>query len=88
MWKVPPPAPEDVAHLIARARQALPDTEISLGCARRRGSELLETLAIEAGVNRMALPSGEAREHAKSLELDLVFRKTCCCVSGCDGEEW
>ncbi len=81
--RISPPAPaaEAVADIIAQARMKIPAACISLGCARRRGSHLLETLAIDAGINRMALPSDEAVARAKSYGLEIHYQKTCCSVS-------
>jgi len=78
--RVNPPPAEAVAELIALARFKLPETLISLGCARPRGSRRLEVLAVDAGVNRMALPSDEAVERARSYGLDIRYQKTCCSV--------
>jgi hypothetical protein len=38
-------------------------------------------LAIDAGVNRVALPSDEAVEHARGYGLEIRFQATCCSVS-------
>ena len=81
MWHVAPPAPEEIAELIAEARLRMPGTEISLGCARPRGNTRLETLAIDAGVNRMALPSEEAVERVRFYGLEIRYQKTCCSVA-------
>ena len=81
MWYVAPPAPEEIAELIAEARMQMPGTQISLGCARPRGNPQLETLAIDAGVNRMALPSEEALERARFYGLEIHYQKTCCSVA-------
>lgn len=78
LHQVQPPCAEEVAGLIALARVMMPDTPISLGCARPRGNRLLEVLAVDAGVNRMALPSDEAVERARSYGLDIRYQKTCC----------
>ena len=78
--RVDPPRAEAVAELIALARFKLPETLISLGCARPRGSRRLEVLAVDAGVTRMALPSDEAVERARSYGLDIRYQKTCCSV--------
>jgi hypothetical protein len=78
--RVNPPRAEAVAELIALARFKMPETLISLGCARPRGSRRLEVLAVDAGVNRMALPSDEAVERARSYGLDIRYQKTCCSV--------
>ena len=75
------PEAEQVAFLIAEARLLMPQVRIGLGCARRRGDSRLETLAIDAGVNRMALPSEEAIGHAKDYGLEIRYQKSCCSVS-------
>ena len=83
MQKARCPAAEDMADIIAEARFAMPKVPVSLGCARRRGDSRLEILALEAGVNRLALPSDEAMEKAESLGLNIRFQPTCCSVP-CD----
>lgn len=70
-----------VAGCIAEARFLMPEVSVSLGCARQRGDRRLETLAIDAGVNRMALPSDEAVAHARGYGLEIRFQPTCCSVS-------
>ena len=72
---------EAIAEIIAEARLLMPEVSISLGCARQRGNRKLETLAIDAGVNRMALPSDEAVEHTRGYGLEVKFQATCCSVS-------
>jgi uncharacterized radical SAM superfamily protein len=80
MEKMRPPAPEAVADIIVEARLAMPHVPLSLGCARQRGNRRLEVLAIDAGVNRLALPSEAAVERAASYGLDIRYQKTCCSV--------
>lgn len=82
MQDILPPDPFDVAKLIAMARIQMPDTIISLGCARPRGkiSEKLETLAIDSGANRIAIWSDAAIKRAKEYGLEIGFHKTCCSV--------
>ncbi len=81
LWGTPPPGAEEVADIIAETRFKVPEALISLGCARQRGNVLQEILAIDAGVNRMALPSEEAIEHAMSYGLEIRYQRTCCSVS-------
>ena len=81
MEKIIPPDAHDVAHIIAKARTLMPETCISLGCARQRGNVLMETYAIDAGINRMALPSEEAILRAKFHGLEIRYQKTCCSVT-------
>ena len=77
----PPPKAEEVADIIAETRCKMPAIPISLGCARQRGNSWLEVLAVDAGINRMALPSDEAVQRALSYGLDIHYQKTCCSVS-------
>ena len=87
MADLPPPAPIEVARLIAQARLMMPETPISLGCERPRNQDgtLLERLAIRAGVTRMAVWSDEAIEEARALGLQPRFQKTCCSVDFKEG---
>lgn len=80
MARVAPPPAEAVAELLVAARLRLPRAQMSLGCARPRGGERLETLAVAAGVNRLALPSDAARQRAAELGLAVDYRRTCCSV--------
>ncbi len=81
MHKVKTPPAEAVADIIAEARFLMPDVPVSLGCARQRGNHQLELLALEAGINRLALPSTEAVEKAVSMGLAIRYQKTCCSVT-------
>jgi hypothetical protein len=74
------PSAEEVAGIIAEARFKLPEAEISLGCARQRGDSPLELLAVDAGVNKMALPSEEAVRRAEDYDLEIRYQRTCCSV--------
>ena len=80
LHSVEPPAPEKVAELIARARCQMPDLEISLGCARPRNGSRLDILAVDAGVNRLALPSEEALARAEHYGLAISYQRTCCSI--------
>lgn len=75
-----PPA-EEIGEIIVRARNLMPSVRMSLGCARRRGDTQTELLAIDGGINRMALPSEEALDRAREYGLDIRYQKTCCSVT-------
>jgi len=85
-WTFGFPHADDIAQVIARTRLTVPQAEISLGCARPRGDETLEVLAVDAGVNRMALPSEAAVSRARKYDLDIRYQKTCCSVFGTFGD--
>jgi len=88
-WEARQLKAEEIAQLITEARFCLPETKISLGCARERGNSRTETLAIHAGVNRMALPSDEAIKLAMDYGLKIRYQRTCCSVShDFSKEEW
>jgi uncharacterized radical SAM superfamily protein len=78
-----PPEPEDVARFVAAARLRLPRVPISLSCGRPLGQHRAETdiLALEAGVNRIAMPAEEAVKKAREMGLEIEFHKTCCSKS-------
>jgi len=80
MQFVKTPSPIKVADIICDARFNLPGTLLCLGCERSRGEDgyLTELLAIESGINRVAIESDYAIEHAKSLGLKIEYRETCC----------
>jgi uncharacterized radical SAM superfamily protein len=83
MGGVRPPEPEDVARFVAAARLRLPQTPISLSCGRPLGQHRAQTdiLALEAGVNRIAMPAEEAVDKARDMGLEIEFHKTCCSKS-------
>lgn len=80
---VRPPEPGDVARFVAAARLRLPRIPISLSCGRPLGHHRAETdiLALEAGINRIAMPAEEAVEKARDMGLEIEFHKTCCSKS-------
>jgi uncharacterized radical SAM superfamily protein len=80
MEGVASPSAEEVAELIATARLKLPRAVLSLGCERSRGKEgqRTELLAIDAGVNRIAIQSDAAIERAERYGLDIRYQKSCC----------
>ncbi|SPD74732.1 Radical SAM domain-containing protein [uncultured Desulfobacterium sp.] len=82
MQAVTPLNSYEIARLMATARIEMPNTIISLGCARPRGKvgEELEILAMDSGVNRIAIWSDAAIKRAKEWGLQVNFHKTCCSV--------
>ena len=74
------PTAEEITEIILEARERIPDARISLGCARERGNTRIETMAVEAGVNRMAIPSDEAIALAERSGLEIRYQRTCCSV--------
>jgi hypothetical protein len=75
-----PPSPEVVADLLAEARLRFPEVPIYLGCMRPKGSyrNLLDPLALRAGVNVIVSPSRVAQQAAASLGLTARKSRECC----------
>lgn len=80
MRDIIPPSQEDIARIIATARLEMPDISISLGCARDRRNQEIDMLALECGVNRMAIPSDEVIKRAEHYGLTIEWQATCCSV--------
>ena len=76
----PPPLGE-VADFLLTARCTLPDTSIYLGCMRPGGRYRhdLDSLAVQAGVNKVVNPASPAVRWATELGLH-VHRESECCV--------
>jgi uncharacterized radical SAM superfamily protein len=80
METVSPPAPEDVAAVLATARLMMPHVPVVLGCMRPKGKHRIATdkLAVTAGVNAVAFPAKEAIQWAESSGLEITFSSLCC----------
>ena len=81
MADILPPAPQTVAEIMAKVRISLPKVPICLGCARKRDNSGIDVLAVDCGVNRIALSSPQAIKRAEEYGLEIEFQKTCCSVS-------
>ena len=75
-----PPEVEQVAWLLAEARQRFPDVPLHLGCMRPRRAyrARLDPLAVRAGVNLLVSPSREGKAAAQALGLQVVKTRECC----------
>jgi hypothetical protein len=77
-----PPTPETVAALLVEARLRFPDVLLYLGCMRPKGNyrNLLDPLAVQAGLNVIVSPSRPARSQAAELGLTERQMRECCVV--------
>ena len=77
---VNPPNLERVANVLCEARINMPNTEINLGCMRPRGNyrKELDILALNCGVNRIVLPSRDAKNKASQMKMTIIESKECC----------
>jgi hypothetical protein len=78
-----PPDPQDVMRFLANVRLRLPRTPVALSCARPTGRhrEVLDALAVDAGVSRIAMPAKSALRKAKGYGLKIKNYRTCCSKS-------
>jgi len=76
------PSPSDIAKMIAITKLMFPDVPLTLGCARSKGSdrELIDKLAIYAGVTNIAIPTRKAIQTAQSLGMETRCYSACCAV--------
>ena len=78
------PKPEDISKLIAVTRIIFPQTEISLGCMRPRGSvkKEIEQLALKAGITRIEIPSKATLQWMKKYDPNVSFEfySACCAI--------
>jgi uncharacterized radical SAM superfamily protein len=75
-----PPSPVEVADLMAEARLRFPEVPIYLGCMRPKGSyrNVLDPLAVRAGLNVVVSPARPARKLARELGLAEREIRECC----------
>jgi uncharacterized radical SAM superfamily protein len=78
-----PPSVDEMAELLAHARTRFPTIPIHLGCMRPAGSyrDLLDPLALQAGVNAIVSPSRAGAKMAEQLGLSIERSDECCAVS-------
>ncbi len=78
------PDPLDLAKIISIIRFVFPQSEISLGCMRPRGDVKvkIEKYAIEAGINRIEIPSKQTLKWAKERDpiITYDFFSACCAI--------
>jgi uncharacterized radical SAM superfamily protein len=75
-----PPAPDEIGRFFRAARAALPDTPVSLGCARPLGpvKREIDRLAVDAGFSGIAYPAEGIVAYAESRGLRPEFHDGCC----------
>jgi uncharacterized radical SAM superfamily protein len=87
MAGVAPPPVDEIGDFFDRARKALPDTPIMLGCARPIGSVKTEIdrRAVEAGLDGLAYPAEGIVAYAEARGLVPRFHDACCGVNTLGG---
>lgn len=75
-----PPEPEAAASILAEARLRLPTSRLYLGCMRPKGRyrDILDPMAVQAGMNVVVRPSPPARRLAAELGLSEMSLRECC----------
>jgi uncharacterized radical SAM superfamily protein len=76
----PPPNPKEIAKIIATARLLFPTIPLSLGCMRpgRLVRNEIDKLAIQAGINRIEIPTQRAIQYAIKKGLQIQKHSSCC----------
>jgi hypothetical protein len=83
MQGVAPPTVGEIGAFFETARTALPETPISLGCARPLGpvKAEIDRRAVEAGLDGIAFPAEGTVAYAESRGLAPRFHDACCGVN-------
>ena len=76
------PNVQNLIKMIAVTRILFPSTPLSLGCMRpgKKIRSQIDYYAIEAGVNRIEIPTQKAIQHAMQRGLQIRNYKSCCAV--------
>jgi hypothetical protein len=87
MAGISPPEPEAMGRLLFLARRMFPRVPVVLGCERPLGRhrKILDSLALEAGLDGIAFPTEEAVRKAESRGLTIRYQAECCALieNGC-----
>jgi uncharacterized radical SAM superfamily protein len=80
MAKTDPVRADDVGRVIAAARVMMPQTPISLGCAKPAGQEkrVMEQYAIDCGVQSIAYPLPDTIRYAEHKCYQIHYHEKCC----------
>lgn len=83
MAHLPPPPLEQVTEFFADARQAMPTTQLNLGCGRPMGAVkvALDKAAVDHGLNGIAYPAEGIIDYARASALDPTFYEYCCSLT-------
>jgi len=83
MAGIAPPPLDQIGRFFQDAREALPETPISLGCARPIGpvKHEIDRLAVDAGFSGIAYPAEGIVAYARSRGLRPEFHDACCGVN-------
>jgi hypothetical protein len=81
MENVTPPSVEVIAKTVAAARLMHSDTSIAIGCMRPKAEKTLEErLAIQAGADRVVLPSRSTVKYAHNEGFIVKHLDGCCAI--------
>ena len=80
MAAAPQIAPAALGKMLVFTRMNRPEIELSLGCMRVRKREY-ETIALKAGINRLAVPKHETLAIARDkFEREIIKANYCCTI--------
>ena len=73
---------QDIVSLYEYARELMPDTLVTLGCARPPGeeSEKMEIELLNRGINTIAFPSEKTVDFAIKNGIEFAFTEQCCAI--------
>lgn len=78
--RVSPPGASDMLAVVDKARAAMPDTKILLGCMRSKLDRSWEAEAVRRGVDGIVLPSQATTDTLRSEGFAIRRRGHCCAL--------
>ncbi len=86
MAHLPPPPLEEVTGFFATARQAMPATQVNLGCGRPMGAMkvALDKAAVDHGLNGIAYPAEGIVDYVERSGLEPAYFEYCCSLTWSD----
>jgi uncharacterized radical SAM superfamily protein len=81
-----PPSIDEVTGFFAEARQAMPTTQVNLGCGRPMGpmKTALDKAAVDHGLNGIAYPAEGIVDYVRASGLEPTFHEACCSLTWSD----
>ena len=73
---------DEISVVVKKVKEMFPDKDISLGCIRPRleQREEIELAALQAGVNRMEIPSKNTLKSAEKMGYTIRTVYACCAL--------
>jgi uncharacterized radical SAM superfamily protein len=76
--EVAPPSKDMVISVVRRAREAMPETKLTLGCMRSKRDRSSEAEIVMSGLDGIVLPAAKTVEVLRERGYTVKKRGVCC----------